>query len=186
MSTPLRTIRVTSRVTGPAVTVSVVDPVAIAVATPVVAWIVATVVFEDDHAAVAPAMTVPPVSRTWALKAFVCPGANIVSRVGTPMIEPGICWTVMGMLPVTVPALAVTVVAPLATAVTSPPDAFTVATAGFVEAQVKLVPLTAAPAAVRAVAVSCRVAPIDAMLVAAETSMVAIAGGPGVSGGVAA
>ena len=95
------------------------------------------------------------------------------------MIAAGTCCTVIMVVPVTFPAAAVTMVVPLATAVTRPLDASTVTTLGFVDDQLKVVPLIVAPVELRAVAVSWRVAPIDAILVAVDTSMVATTGGPG-------
>ena len=111
-------------------------PLAAAVTRPE-ASTVATVESLDDHAT---SIAFPFASTASATRLSVSPNAPNVTTSGVNCSVTASCSTTTVALPDTEPAVAVTVAAPLATAVTRP-DALTVATAALLLAQV-----TAAPA----------------------------------------
>ena len=131
--------------TEPAVAVTSVAPLPTADTSPA-ASTVATDSSTAAQANSAPATRCSLASNASAERRTVSPNAIRASEAGVTFSATATCPTVTCALPVTVPAVAVTSVAPLPTAVTSPASS-TVATDLFPAAQVNSVPATRCPLA---------------------------------------
>jgi hypothetical protein len=152
------TVAVAVPANDPIIAVITAVPFATAVTRPL-AETVATAADEDDHCAVVPGTIWLFASRATAESCCVAPRAAIVTGAGLTATVVGTCSTVTWTVPEIVPAAALIVVDPFATAVTVPFTS-TVATAVFDEVQ-EIVTGTTVLFEACAVAASCWVAPID-------------------------
>jgi hypothetical protein len=139
LATACVTVSVVVPSTPAALAVIVVVPLATAVATPVLASIVAVAGVELAHVNVGcVASRTSSASNACAVKACVAPSAVRVGSAGLTTMLATACVTVSVVVPSTPAALAVIVVVPLATAVATPVLASIVAVAGVLDAHVNV------------------------------------------------
>src|SRR6059036_2254551 len=144
--------------TPPVVAVIVVRPFATVVARPVAASIVATPVGAADQLNTCPATVFPFRSCATAVNCCERPSASSVVLTGLTTTDVTICATDSAAVPATPPVVAVIVVRPFPTAVTTPLGS-TEATRGLSDFQVNDRPGMTLPLASFAVAVNCCVTP---------------------------
>jgi hypothetical protein len=135
---------------------------------------VATDGVDELHVTLRPVNTPPEASRTVAFICTVLPATSDAMADVTDTDATGIGVTEMDALPVLPSLVAVTVLVPTAIAVTRP-LAETLATDGVLDVQVTERPLSVAPVASLAFAVSCTTCPICMDVVAGVTTTAATA-----------
>jgi hypothetical protein len=166
-ATPV-TVTVAVPVTPSTVAVIVALPTAATAVTTPVALTVATAVFPELQVTGRPVSVAPLASRAVAVSCCVPPTARLAVAGVTITVATGTTVTVTAAVPVTPSTVAVIVALPTATAVTTP-LLLTVATAVFPELHVTGRPVSVAPLASRALAVSCCVPPTATLAVAGDT-----------------